>query len=931
LKAEKKAPEIAAAAAEPAEGIVVGIGASAGGLDALERFFGALPTHPGATFVVIQHLSPDHRSMMDNLLSRYTAMPVKVAWDGAPLVPDTVMLIPPGKTLRVAARRLRLAPKPEHGLSLPIDIFFESLAEDAREHAVGIVLSGTGSDGARGVAALNASGGLVYAQSPSTAKFDGMPRSAIATGFVDAVGTAEELAVQLAQHLRSPRPRLPRDAGAENVDSSPSGWAAPAVPSAAGGAAATPLEGIFDLLLADCGIDFRDYKSPTVLRRIERRMQVLRCARLEDYRARLVSTPVERALLRRELLIPVTRFFRDPEVFDALARDVLPALLKRHPHGEPFRAWVACCATGEEAYSVAMLVAEAIARLPPGAPRPSNVKIFATDVETLNLEAASGGLFPETVEAELTPPRAAAFFVRSGTTLQVRATLRQMVIFARHNLLADPPFTRMSLVLCRNALIYFRPAAQERALRRLQYALDPGGALVLGSSETPGALHRDFTGWHPRLKIYRSLNGDRRGLGFTMLHGPGAPGAPTASQPAGRRESPGWRRGAALPAPGPAGARPTPDPTADAGADAHPEAGDDAPSGPLAAPLRPLVDEVLAVLRGARPDDLRGRIEALERELAISQNSLQATIEELETSNEELQATNEELMASNEELQSTNEELQSVNEELYTVNSEFQEKVDILNSLNADLENVSRSTGVPTLFVDDQLRVTRFTPQVARLFKLREGDTGRSLEDFAHTLDYPELFADARRTLQTGEAIEREVRSRDGEWWLARLQPYADHAHATPRAVMSFFNISSLKDSQRLQAIVDSLPQHVAVLDSQGVIVMVNAAWRSFALANGDESLGHTGPGCNYLKVCEAAAAVDSDARLAHEGIADVLAGRRPSFSLQYPCHGVRGDTVDPRWFLMHAAPVDHRGGGAVVSHANITPWVAGGPEGPRP
>jgi two-component system CheB/CheR fusion protein len=317
-------------------------------------------------------------------------------------------------------------------------------------------------------------------------------------------------------------------------------------------------------------------------------------------------------------------------------------------------------------------------------------------------------------------------------------------------------------------------------------------------------------------------------------------------------------------------------------------------------------------------EEQRRRVEVLERELDLTHESLQATIEELETANEELQASNEELMASNEELQSTNEELQSVNEELYTVNSEYQEKVDVLNSVNADLENVAKATATPTLFVDEQLRLLRFTPELMQLVKVREGDRGRSLEDFANTLDYPELFSDLRRTLKDRVVTEREVRSRDGQWWLARMQPYAARAPGSTKAVMSFVNVTSLKDSQRLQSVIDSLAEHLAVLDSQGAIIMVNQAWRRFAIDNGDAELRHSGPGSNYLRVCASAALEDPDARLAHDGVSAVLAGRQPQFTLQYPC-----DSGGRRlWFLMHAAPVAHPAGGAVVSHIDITAWA---------
>ncbi len=993
--AARTEPELAGLAFH---GPVVGIGASAGGLDALERLFTSLAPDTGAAYVVIQHLSPDHKSMMDNLLGRHTAMPVRVAEHELPLAANAVYLIPPGKTMRVAGDRLLLAPKPEHGLSLPIDIFFHSLAEQCAERGLAVVLSGTGSDGSRGLAAVNAAGGFVFVQDPQTAKFDGMPRSAIATGQVDVVAPAEELALRLMAHLRAPR-LLGGMAGAQD---------------ALGGralAAQLPLDGILERLLASSGIDFREYKPTTVLRRIERRMQVLHAGSLADYLERLSTKPDEQALLRRELLIPVTRFFRDAEAFEQLAESVIPALLNDSAKAEPIRCWVACCATGEEAYSLAILFAEALRRLGPTQAQ-RQVKIFATDVEAQYLDHAAAGQYPETIAAEVSAQRLQQFFTERSGAYVVRPEIRQMVIFARHNLVADPPFTRMDLVSCRNALIYFQPVAQERALQRLQYALQAGGHLFLGPSESLGILHRDFLALPGRHKLFKLLRRERLSVSLdlpgrhrptaerrsfraagavaatpgtpdwvalgqrqlqraygplTLLVGPGRELLHVYGDAAGLlqlgsgeasldvlkllpREL-GWaatlllqaalvdgqaKHSSALRLPVAAAANGPPAAPPAAGVAsarlvrlaARPLA--EGPPGMVLLSLEPLD----AASAPASPTEVAAldlaqqkRVEALERELELTHDSLQASIEALETANEELQATNEELMASNEELQSTNEELQSVNEELYTVNTEYQEKVDILNSVNADLESISKAAAIPTLFVDEQLLLTRFTPEASMLFKLRPGDRGRSIEDFAHSLDYPELFTDLRHTLASGQALEREVKSRDGQWWLARLQPYLRPFHAgtagQARAVLTFFNVSSVKDSQRLQAVVDSLAEHVAVVDPQGTITLVNAAWRRFAGDNGDAALKHSGPGRNYLDICARAADQDDDARRAHEGLSAVLAGRSPSFTLQYPCH-----TADQRrWFLMHVAPVAHPGGGAVVSHIDVTPWVQGSAE----
>jgi two-component system CheB/CheR fusion protein len=972
-------PTAASSRADRFGGPLVAIGASAGGLDALERLFQALPASTGAAFVVVQHLSADHRSMMDTLLARHTAMPIKVAQQDQPLHADTVFLIPPGKTMTLAGDRLQLAPRPEHQLTLPIDIFFASAAEAFGDRTIAVVLSGTGSDGTRGIVAINAAGGFVFAQAPDSAKFDGMPRSAIAGGLVDVIAPASALAERIVAQLRTPR-------------GEPARWLAAHPPESL----SAPLDGILQRLHVGSGIDFKEYKPTTVLRRIERRMQVLRSPSLAGYLAHLSDSLEEQASLRRELLIPVTRFFRDPEAFDALAAEVIAPMVARHESPEPLRVWVAACATGEEAYSIAILFFEAFQR---HGRRPA-LKIFATDVEAQYLDVGAAGWYPGTVAAELAPARLERHFAVRGGGFVVRPELRQRVVFARHNLLVDPPFTRMDLVVCRNLLIYLLPPAQERVLRRLQYALAPGGAMMLGPSESLGDSPRDCQLLHARHKLYRLVRKERLAGSLaaatperaaalrvqrpvvssmperpvdagarllaqhyvppTLLVGPQrallhvygdlrgllqiAEGQPTLDVLKLLPRELSWAAALVLQAVQAQGGvqRSPPLKLTDAAGERYLQivarrlggsmSGGGAGSGTdgescqellltfeAHAQERPTPADAV-VIGAAEGRDQRAQIEALERELGRTHDSLRATIEELGTANEELQATNEELMASNEELQSTNEELQSVNEELYTVNSEYQQKVDVLNSVNADLENVSRAAAVPTIFVDDGLHVTRFTPEAVQLFKLRDSDIGRSLEDFSTTLDYPDLFGDLRRTLASSQPIEREVKSRDGRWWLARLRPYADRAQALPRAVMTFVEVTTVKDHQRLQAIIDSLAQHLAVIDASGRIALVNEGWRRFALANGDAGALASGPGIDYLEVCARAAAHDTDAARAHAGLIAVLAGQQARFVMQYPCHS----PTQRRWFLMHASPIAHAAGGAVVSHADITEWVEG-------
>ncbi len=961
-KARTRASGQAAAAFD---GYVVAVGASAGGLDALEHFFHGLSATSGLAFVVIQHLSPDHKSMMANLLARHTRMPVKMVEDGMRLEANQVYLIPPASLMTVSEGVLRLSPKNPRGLSLPIDLFFTSLAREYGERAVGVVLSGTGSDGTRDAVAINDAGGLLLAQNPETAKFDGMPRSVIATGLVDAVLEAEALGPRILEHThQSPRPRL---ATPGKVD----------IPTDR----ELLMEEILHLLHQLGGVNFREYKPATVIRRLERRMQVRHVADLENYLSLLESERAEVLTLRREILIPVTSFFRDPDSFELLATTAIDGIVQEKRDAQPIRVWVAGTSTGEEAYTVAILFAEAFER----AKRWPSLKIFATDVEQQNIEAAGVGVYSESIAAEVSPERLERFFIKRGNHFVVKTEIRQNIVFAKHNLLEDPPFTRMDLVTCRNVLIYLKPPAQERVLRRLQYAMAPNASLFLGSSESLANLQRDFSPVSSKHKIYKVL----RHVSLTMDavdRGLGQ-GLPTPRRPAlirsqnsmdghaieagqiallkgyvppsllltGKHElihvfgdAQRYLRigeGAAsldltrlLPE------RMSPVAVAllhKAARDKTPIRSDllsyDLPDGTrerirLVArptPARDGAEPILVLSIEAEPvpepvergdmttidvdAETSERVQLLERELNATRESLQATIEELETSNEELQATNEELMASNEELQSSNEELQSVNEELYTVNAENQEKIEILNRLNADLDSMAKASSIATLFVDEQLRLTRFTPEATQLFKIRETDIGRSLDDFANLLDYPEFVEELRVTLAQGRHVEREITASNGKCYLTRILAYSVPSSDIRGAVVSFVDVTSLRDVHRLQGILDALPANVAVLDADGTISMVNAAWREHARHHGDPGLSSVGPGTEGLKALKAQGMLDDGrARQVQAGIKKVLAGKQNTFSVQFPVPGVGLG-------LLHVAAIQALGGGVVMTHIEAT------------
>ena len=952
-------------------GFIVCIGASAGGLDALEKFFNACPADSGAAFVVVQHLSPDYKSMMNNLLARHTQMPVIMVEDDMPIEANQVYLIPPGALMHTTAGHLHLTPKNPRGLTLPIDIFFASMAEVYGSRAIGVVLSGTGTDGTRGSVAINAAGGFLMAQDPEDAKFDGMPRSAIATGFMDAILPAEELPLRLLAHIQN----LPYKNEQPEARQIPHATMAPEEVVAT----------ILQLLYQVGGIDFADYKPATVMRRIERRMQVRHCPAMFQYLDLLENDRGEVITLRREMLISVTSFFRDPEVFETLAEKVISPLVAEAQSDDSLRVWTAGIATGEEPYTIAMLFLEAFER----ERRWPNLKIFATDVDQQCIETAGLGQYPESAAAELSPERLERFFVKKGDNFVVKNELRQCIVFARHNLLSDPPFTKMDLVICRNTLIYFKSAAQERALRALQYAIRQGGALLLGSSESLSATSDGLKPISTKYKIFRRTGAptlpflDRKGS--VLPHNPGHGRSGMGQRPkrlntdastadAGvsalmTRFAPpailinerleaihlyGSVRDYFQPREGAASLeinRLLPDVlTPVASALLYKAIREQSsltsdhirlalPSGEKrnlrlsAHPLKLEGEERMTLLcfevQSSAPEspvdavnvdvETLGRISVLEQELAATRESLQATIEELETSNEELQATNEELMASNEELQSSNEELQSVNEEMTTVNAEFQEKMLILNRLNADLDSMAKAAGVATVFVDAEMVITRFSPDATQIFKLRETDVGRSLEDITHNLRYPDLMGDMEKTLKTERMVEQEVLSADGKRnYLVRILPYMVPSSTQRGSVATFVDMTAFHDAKRLQAIIDALPEHIAVLDQAGTIMMVNAAWRRFAKANGDSDLSKSGIGINYLNVCQAGNHEDgSIATLASRGLRSVLEGSSPSFTLEYPCHS----PTEQRWFVMNVAPVMGDNIGAVVSHVNISSW----------
>ena len=855
---------------------VVGIGASAGGLDPLVRFFENLPKDTGMAFVIVQHLSPDFKSLMDELLARHTPLPIHLVEDGMPVEADHIYLIPAKKEMIVSGGRLLLSERGrQQELTLPIDVFFRSLAQDYGSKAVAIVLSGGGSDGSRGISHVHETGGLVLVQDLDSAQFDGMPRAAIETGVVDHTLLPEDMPRMLLERAEGSLADLPNRIEPE-----------PQTPRG--------LDALYDVLETEFGLDFNHYKPSTVTRRIERRLGLAQAQNVDEYLTRLRSERDELDALYRDLLIGVTRFFRDPDAFALLEQRILPELLTREPRNAPLRLWVAGCATGEEAYSLAILLQELAATY---GERP--IKIFATDVHRGSLAHATLGVYGEEAIANVSADRLARYFMQNGSTYQVVPELRQMVVFAQHNVISDAPFTRVDLISCRNLLIYLQPPAQQRVLSFFHFALSQAGMLFLGPSESLGPLadgfeiidkhwqlyrkgtevrtpvdarHRSTVAVNTRLTVPSVVAPAKHSLGQLLsiydalleetmppsllltergelVHAMG--GAARFLRVRDGRQSldvldlvdadlkmilaGGLKRALAERAPVVFnGVRVQRDDqlyrvTIRAIAGRAPSARHAVVSfEALASPAKPAsapsiqidVDQVS-----------QQQLAALEAELGTTKESLQAAIEQLEASNEELQASNEELQSSNEELQSTNEELQSVNEELYTVNAEYQRKIAELTELTNDMDNLLASTEIGTIFLDGQLRIRKFTPQITETFGLLPHDVGRSIETFAHKMRHPGLVEDLKRVLTSGHAVERDLTDPHGKAFFLRLLPYRAKG-VVDGVVLTLIDVTGLRTAEDalfherylLNSLLRTVPDAIYFKDARGRYIRCNHA-----------------------------------------------------------------------------------------------------------
>lgn len=825
---------------------IVGIGASAGGLEALEQFLKHMPADSGMAFVIVQHLDPTRRGIMSELLQRATGMKVAEVRDRTQVRPNCVYVIPPNKDLSILHGVLHLlAPVSPRGLRHPIDHFFRSLGQDQQERSVGVIFSGMGSDGTLGLRDIKEMAGVVLVQEPSTAKFDSMPRSAINAGLADIVAPVEELPGRILAYLAHTPLVTPTEVVLEDK-----------APGA--------LEKVILLLRVHTGNDFSFYKRNTLQRRIERRMGIHQIAKMPGYVRYLQENSQELDLLFKELLIGVTNLFRDAAAWVQLREQVIPALLANRAPGQAVRAWVAGCSTGEEAYTLAIVLKEAVEEIKP---RPDvTVQIFATDLDRDAIDKARQGVFPANISADVSEERLHRFFTQEGGGYRVRKEIREMVIFAPQNLIMDPPFTKLDILICRNVLIYLTPEVQKKLIPQFHYSLKPGGLLFLGSAETIGDGTDLFTPLSGKWRLYRRKESAQRPeqIAFHSSAAATTPDAPEvrpvprspaslqslADQLVLRQFAPpavltndagdilyvSGRTGKYLePAAGKANwnlfamareglrheltrafqeALKKQACVALHGLKVGTNGGTQwvdvtvqrlVEPGPLHGLVMIVFTDVPAPMaraagRAPKVASPSAGLAALEQELQqvrgeawASHEQMQTSQEELRSANEELQSTNEELQSTNEELTTSKEEMQSMNEELQTVNTELHAKVDELSRTSNDMKNLLDSTDIATLFLDKNLNVRRFTPQATKIIKLIPADAGRPITDLDSALRYPELAADAREVLRSLTAAEKSVGARDGQWFSVRIMPYRTLDDRIDGVVITFADITVAK------------------------------------------------------------------------------------------------------------------------------------------
>jgi two-component system, chemotaxis family, CheB/CheR fusion protein len=877
---------------------VVGIGASAGGLDAFTQVLHALPADPGFAMVLVQHLAPQHESALANLLSMQTSLPVVQVTDGQRLEPNHVYVIPPNvQAIMRDDGALSLLPRPtDRSQYTPIDAFLRSLAEVAQDRAIGVILSGTASDGTQGVRDINAVGGFTFAQTPETARYDGMPRAAIATGLIDMVSSPSEIAVELVRLSRTPLVRTDHDLA--DFPRRPRYLE-------------TQYETVLALLRAATGVDFTRYEPTTIHRRLQRRMVLHKVHGLDDYVKYVHENPSELQALYQDILIHVTRFFREPDSFEALKERVLPIAVENRGTEQPIRLWVCGCSTGEEAYSLAMTVLEFLDESGQNTP----IQLFATDVSESAIEHARDAVYPEAIAADVSPERLAKFFNKVDAGYRIAKRVRDVCVFARQDVTRDPPFSRLDVILCRNVLIYMGSDLQKKVMTLFHYALRSTGFLMLGHSETVGSYADLFAVMDKRHRIFQkrpnavpaqTLSGDYPGMVPAMsrkLVVPGRDDGRAIQQEAERLVQDRYA---------PPGVVVDRDLQivqfrGQTGLFLEPAAGDPslnvlkmAREGLLYG-LRSVLNDVRKGEKSIRKDGLRVRsnggwleidVEALpltsaqkphylvlfhqraidrrqrspdraerrgklprhreslaqlERELQTSRDYLQSIIQELEAANEELQSANEEILSANEELQSTNEELdtakeelQSTNEELNTVNEELQGRNEELSRVNSDLLNLLASVQIAIVIVTSDLRIRRFTPMAERMLNLIPSDVGRPIGHIKPNIDCPDLEQMTLNVIESVAPQEREVHDRQGHPLSLQIRPYKNLENRIDGAVLALFDVDAVRRHagevrDMCGGILESVREPTVILDLGLRVNMMNQAFeRVFGMSRAE-------------------------------------------------------------------------------------------------
>jgi len=857
---------------------IVCIGASAGGLEALEQFLGNVPENSGMAYVVIQHLDPTQKGMLPELLQRISKMEVLQVKDRLAIKPDFVYVIPPNKSMSILKGVLHLFdPVEVRGLRLPIDFFLRSLADDQHERAVGVILSGMGSDGSIGIRAIKEKNGIVLVQDPTTAKYNSMPQNAIDSVLVDIVAPANELPARLLTFLNH-IPVVKSNLEIEIKDQS-------------------ALEKIIILLRTQTGNDFSLYKKNTVYRRIERRMSVHKIDKIASYIHFLQENPKEVDILFKELLIGVTNFFRDAAIWEKLEETVIPAVIDNQQEGIILRAWVPGCSTGEEAYSLAIVFKEALEKIKPH--RGISLQIFATDLDNEAIETARKGVYPANISADVSSKRLSRFFIKTDDGFRINTEIREMVVFAKHNIILHPPFTKIDILTCRNLLIYMDPELQKKLLGLFFYSINPEGFMVLGTAETLGTQSHLFTPVDAKLKIFKRSVTNQAAELFDFPSSFSRSKAINVEKPIPVKPPPNiqiladqlllqhfsppgvlvndkgdiiyisGRTGKYLePAVGKANMNifamlreglSNEFPAAFRQAIMKKEVvvlhnlqvGTNGGTQALNITIQwidqpePLFGMVMVIftdlpkISGLKQLEKKGaktfdniRQQELEKELQHSREEMQNTLEEMQTSQEELKSTNEELQSTNEELQSTNEELttskeemQSLNEELQTVNAELTSKVDDFARVNNDMKNLLNSTDIATMFLDKELNIRRFTNEATKIFKLINSDIGRPFTDLVSDLVYPEMEADAKEVLRTLVFKQKQIPAKDGRWFSIRIMPYRTFDDRIDGLVITFINISDIKHLEG--ELLETVQMHRMILNSStDVILRLSTDWR---------------------------------------------------------------------------------------------------------